>query len=211
MVVFINFLIRSSTLNPEYPYSCDHCDMVYSDLKEIKIHLLQHSESKSTQIICFVCSKVFSGKIKLHKHLLAKHEVRYKCVFIVIIMVFIIRLYYRSDVDVNRPYRCDICYEKSYTSFANLALHKASHIGHKPHQCSTCQRSFYKKSSLISHNTIHTGIKNFLCNDCGRSFTSSNILQQHKKTHTEIRKHICEVCEKAFHSPNDLRVHVNIE
>lgn len=76
-MLFFQLAIRSiSTTNPEFPYSCDHCHMVYSDLKKIQIHLLKHSESKSTQKICFVCSKMFSGKIKLHKHLLTKHDVR---------------------------------------------------------------------------------------------------------------------------------------
>lgn len=136
---------------------------------------------------CMVCAKTFSGHTKLTKHLINKHSVR-------------------NDQNVFKPFHCDKC-EKSYTTLANLSIHKASHMGVKPFKCDVCARSFYKETSLTNHMSIHTGLRKHQCDICDRGFTSANILQQHRKTHATHRSHNCSICSKGFYTSNDLRVH----
>lgn len=131
---------------------------------------------------CTICFKKFSAPTKLDRHLTSQHLVR-------------------NDFNVYKPHQCDDC-PKSYTTKANLVLHRAVHSGIKTFTCEICGRGFYKKTSLSSHMSIHTGIRKHLCTLCGRSFTSANILQQHKRTHSDVRRFICSVCSKGFHTSN---------
>lgn len=165
-------------------------DKVINDIPEIIADVPGHqSEKRSTTkstFNCAICAKKFSTSAKLERHSIQQHVVR-------------------NDINVHKPHQCDEC-PKSYTTKANLALHRAVHSGIKPFICEICNRGFYKKTSLSTHMAIHTGIRKHLCTVCGRSFTSSNILQQHKRTHSDVRRFICSVCSRGFHTSNGMDV-----
>lgn len=66
------------------------------------------STSKST-FNCVICLKKFSTSSKLDRHSVNQHLVR-------------------NDINVYKPHQCDEC-PKSYTTKANLSLHRAVHSG----------------------------------------------------------------------------------
>lgn len=61
------------------------------------------------ELICVVCSKKFTTNGRFQNHLVKKHSVR-------------------NDESIVKQFDCDKC-EKSYTTLANLTLHKRSHSG----------------------------------------------------------------------------------
>lgn len=77
---------------------------------EAKDHLSEKRSTKST-FNCLICLKKFSTVSKLDIHLSSNHLVR-------------------NDLNIYKPHRCDEC-PKSYTTKANLVLHRAVHSGKK--------------------------------------------------------------------------------
>lgn len=61
------------------------------------------------KINCNICEKYFVGKDRFEQHLIRKHTAR-------------------NDVNVLKPYECDVC-DKAYTTMANLNIHKVTHSG----------------------------------------------------------------------------------
>ncbi|XP_060060833.1 zinc finger protein 445 isoform X1 [Erinaceus europaeus] len=56
-------------------------------------------------------------------------------------------------------------------------------LGKKCHRCSTCGKTFKKRSHLLSHRRFHTGERPFKCRDCGKTFGWSSNLTRHMKNH----------------------------
>lgn len=81
---------------------------VIGDIETNDVIPEKSSTSKST-FNCQICPKKFSTSSKLDRHLTKQHLVR-------------------NDVNVYKPHQCDQC-PKSYTTKANLVLHKAVHSG----------------------------------------------------------------------------------
>lgn len=73
--------------------------------KEIEVASNEEAECN----MCIVCKREFSTNGRLQLHLTKKH-------------------YVRSDMGIVKQYQCDKC-EKSYTTIANLTIHKKSHSG----------------------------------------------------------------------------------
>lgn len=77
---------------------------------EAKEHLSEKRSIKST-FSCLICLKKFCSQSKLDIHLNNHHLVR-------------------NDLNIYKPHRCEEC-PKSYTTKANLVLHRAVHSGNK--------------------------------------------------------------------------------
>lgn len=90
----------------------------------------KRSASKST-FNCVICLKKFSTASKLDRHSVNQHLVR-------------------NDVNVHKPHQCDEC-PKSYTTKANLVLHRAVHTG----KDNRVKFDFSNDQRPFRHQTIH--------------------------------------------------------
>ena len=112
--------------------------------------------SQSKLHVCFVCSKTFSLKKYLKRHMKTHNG--------------------------KRTFSCQRC-AKSFLRQASLIRHTRIHTGEKPHRCSECTMSFTESSCLKNHMRIHTGEKPYSCSLCTKSFTQSSTLKNHLKIH----------------------------
>lgn len=74
-----------------------------NDASNIKLEVVDSTNT------CVVCQKQFSSDRRLQSHVIKKHFVR-------------------NDQNTVRAYQCDKC-EKSYTTAANLNIHRLTHSG----------------------------------------------------------------------------------
>uniref|UniRef100_A0A673I7Z5 Zinc finger protein 408 n=1 Tax=Sinocyclocheilus rhinocerous TaxID=307959 RepID=A0A673I7Z5_9TELE len=109
----------------EKPYQCDHCELRFSQVPELRRHLISHT---GEVYLCPVC-----GKALRDPHTLRAHE----------------RLH-----TGDRPYRCEQC-GKGYTMATKLRRHMKSHLGEKPHVCQVCGAKYTMMQSLQRHLQSH--------------------------------------------------------
>ncbi|OWF49776.1 PR domain zinc finger protein 4-like [Mizuhopecten yessoensis] len=133
--------------------------------------------------MCYVCGKVFVGRLNLRAHQKLLH----------------------ADV-VKRKWNCNMC-EQGFTSSAKLNDHMNIHMGIKPHTCQYCGKRFTDQSNLRQHLLTHTNVKRFSCNQCGNQFRQKIHLQTHMLIHTGEKNLQCSYCVKKFARESDRKQH----
>ncbi|XP_033740939.1 PR domain zinc finger protein 4-like [Pecten maximus] len=132
---------------------------------------------------CYVCGKVFVGRLNLRAHQKLLH----------------------ADV-VKRKWNCNMC-EQGFTSSAKLNDHMNIHMGIKPHTCQICGKRFTDQSNLRQHLLTHSNVKRFSCTQCGNQFRQKIHLQTHMLTHTGEKNLQCSFCVKKFARESDRKQH----
>ena len=77
---------------------------------------------------------------------------------------------------------CEYC-GKVFVNCSNLTVHRRSHTGEKPYQCSICEYTTAQSSKLTRHMKTHVQYK---CDYCDKTFVGRRIIDMHmKKKHLE--------------------------
>lgn len=146
---------------------------------------LTNSDWKSQTIdrafTCKICSKVFSYKCNLKRHV-------------------------RIHIGV-KSFKCDIC-GKVFLERGGMKHHLRTHTGEKPSKCNVCGKAFSNNGNLKSHMRTHTGEKPFKCDACGRAFSNNGSLKHHTHTHTGEKPFKCDMCGKFFSLSWNLKYHI---
>lgn len=86
---------------------------------------------------------------------------------------------YQSILLFLQPYSCMLC-GKQFRYSSNFIMHKRSHIGERPFECSVqnCKKKFLSKEQLKRHTMIHSGLRPYACSypDCGKAFNRRSTL-----------------------------------
>lgn len=106
-----------------------------------------------------------------------------------------LRCHYDSVHIAERKFSCDIC-GKAFVLKKNLKAHMLSHSNKREHVCSQCSKSFLFRWSLTAHERIHTGERPYACTweDCGKRFVTVSNLIQHQKTANHSEVVAVEIC-----------------
>ncbi|CAL4058842.1 unnamed protein product, partial [Meganyctiphanes norvegica] len=143
----------------EESYQCSLCNKVFSQNKQLRIHMSTHTamiQNLNTRPLpllfhttksvynCSQCHNNFSQKHHLVDHLMSHTG--------------------------EKPYQCYQC-DKAFSQKNNLIDHQRVHTGEKPHQCNQCDKAFSQNSNLIKHQRTHTGDKPYQCTQCDKAFS----------------------------------------
>lgn len=163
----------------------------------------------SEDIKCHICSKKCNIQSQLTHHLKNRHP------------------------EVETPFVCSSCPDKSYKTLTELNLHlgkehsdefQLAKQGNKIYvivkklQCPHCPNKFTSPSVLKTHITSHTKVKSYGCDICGAKFRYKFDIRKHKsgsRCQSVLEAGLgkgfkCNICEVAYKSKTSLKNHMKI-
>ena len=92
---------------------------------------------------------------------------------------------------------------------SQLKYHRErSHDEKRPHNCTKCDKKFYKKSDLSNHTKLHLGLKEHSCRYCYRKFAHISNLNRHILTHKKEKPYSCQICGQRYPQLATLNQHL---
>ena len=163
---------------------CDKCSKIFTRKEAIKKHIQSVHEGERN-FKCELCGKLFSAAQNLKRHQHLVHEGR-------------------------RDFICDTC-GKALAEKNDLKKHIAA-VHDKIYKCETCDpfRLFSSANALKTHiYTVHEGHRDFTCDTCGKSFSQPQRLKRHfRSVHLGEKNFPCHICGRAFADPYKVKIHV---
>lgn len=175
----------------ERPYACDNCSKAFSSKFKLMRHVLIHSDQR--QYRCTTCDKTFHRKDHLKNHIKVHNPVkrRYKC----------------EKEDCG----------KEYSSILSFKKHNAVHsVEEGSLDCKICGNLFSSKEDIVTHLKIHSGSRTmktpadrkYHCERCDRSFFTGKDVRRHMVVHTGRRDFLCQFCPQRFGRKDHLTRHI---
>lgn len=188
---------------PEFQgLQCKYC----SDLTHDAVHLKCHTKKMHHEIDlhnCKYCSKVYTEKSALLKHIKIKHtpdKEDKSCKFCK--TSFKNDRHYSNHIEYahRTTLDCKIC-GKELQNWKKLQYHEKAHLKFKKtsYNCDICSKVLKTKTGLRFHKIRHTGNFPFFCEFCGQGFVSTHSLTEHIGHHTKETRYTCDVCGKGFY------------
>ncbi|XP_075219400.1 uncharacterized protein LOC142323523 [Lycorma delicatula] len=164
-------------------YTCPDCGKQFQKASNFRQHQGIH-DIRRQLYRCKICGRSFAWKSTLNKHILT------------------------HSVNPNPPvFPCEYC-NKIYSSSSLLQAHiNRDHLKQRPHKCSVCQKSFFKKYDLKIHFRTHTNERPYICGTCGRGFGHVSHLIRHERIHSGQRPYQCSSCPASFIQSTSLASH----
>ena len=172
----------------------------------------------SDDLTCKECNSTFKTKQTLRQHMVYKHSGKiWKCDICKKTFNQSGTLATHKLLHTGFTIQCDVCDSKFRNTY-DLKVHKSRyHYGNleKKNVCSTCNKSFFKKSKLNEHLVIHTGEKPYKCNACDKGFSLRDNMRKHEKTYcAKLGKSLeigCDLCSSMFKTTSHLKRHKNLK
>ncbi|XP_041986007.1 zinc finger protein 250-like isoform X2 [Aricia agestis] len=161
-------------------FSCNICSKEYSQKHNLVKHILTHGDYKPFS--CNVCSKRFYQKENLDTHM-------------------------RIHGGEKTVFKCDVC-EKTFAHKRTLDNHKETHSTERKFSCEVCFKEFFLKRVLKAHMRTHTDEKQFSCEVCDKKFSVRDYMLKHMKTHSGEKPYTCHICQKPFSEKGTLNAHI---
>ena len=189
--------------------SCPVCGIVISRRRNLKIHMLVHSEEKPH--LCSECGQEFrqTGSLVAHmrKHRNERPFVCHVCAASFPLLGSL-NVHLQTHADV-KPYSCEEC-GRAFSRASDLSTHMARHSGLRAYGCSLCDQSFVTSSELTRHVRLHTGEKPYVCSVCQKRFRLKKTMMEHVRTHTNDKPYLCKTCGKTFAHVSTFRSHCRL-
>ncbi|XP_062588771.1 zinc finger protein 665-like [Saccostrea cucullata] len=159
---------------------------------------------------CVECSKEYSSKRALNRHIKTVHDVmKYNCDICEKVFSSKETMYHhrRGIHSDSKPYKCQQC-DATFSFNHSLRLHILKHSGARPFKCKECNKTYLTSNHLKMHvEGVHGGKKNYTCKICGKCFSYTTSLKVHEMTHGEYRPYRCNTCGQGFVNSHSLKYH----
>ena len=196
---------KIKTHNTDAP-RCTICDAVFGKMAQLERHMIKHDPSKLT---CEICSKSFvnEGALGLHrKRMHGDENTRFDCFicnksFAKLEILFSHEICHKS----KRPYKCELCPQKSFKNWSQFKDHKRRHSKRFP--CPKCPK-IYRSISDLAHHNYSAHVRTYDCKVCSKTFDDKDALNEHKARHLEEKNFLCSQCPRSFAEQGDLNRHV---
>lgn len=168
--------------------NCDHCDMKFYTVQDLKAHLQSdHPRAVQKSFLCDLCGSSFKEKkiLNAHRRFTHSNERPEKCptcgrCFKTKSQLKNHLVRHKNVSDLNLS--CEIC-GKMFVRAATLRDHVRRHNKEFSCYCSVCNKGFYRKYGLEEHMRTHTGDKPFSCEVCGYKCALGCNLLKHMRVH----------------------------
>lgn len=157
-------------------YQCSECEQSFTDGLMLISHLEAHGREDQERRLgrshyCNICGRTFDQAGMLQRHMKTQHEERFK-------------------------YTCPQCF-RSFRYPSDLDIHRSCHDPNRPFVCNTCELRFWTSKSLTTHQrlshsasepikTIEPGLKTdgvppkvFTCHPCNKMYTIRRSYMKH--------------------------------
>ena len=194
-------------------YVCDICKQAFRTAQYLYRHLVIHTDVFQ----CEQCSKTFSRKDSMQKHILKccpSLAEKYKIFYCeVCLRVFSKESGKRRHTEKCKSVQCKDCL-KIFVSQADLELHTCKMFDlddSAKYCCGRCAKAFQSLYYLKQHQQLHDNHNS--CERCGKSFLSNEELESHKglcETLEGIRLYgagKCSICFETFSNSKHFRNH----
>ena len=109
--------------------------------------------------------------------------------------------------DTKMEYICSTC-GKSFKRKSNLKQHENRHMSMAPYLC--CGKPFFPKSNMDRHMCSRHGCTKLnVCETCTKSFATNADLLRHQRREAGQKKHICTICGYKEEDSSKLRDHMS--
>ncbi|CAK1591993.1 unnamed protein product, partial [Parnassius mnemosyne] len=200
----VNILTKkTSGASTKYIFECDGCSKKFSTKDILAKHILYSHETQKN-------SDTTAGRTQVEQTAVSRLTKMFNCD----ICEFktsqkrCILAHLKAHV-AKRVYCCNNCGYKSIMK-SNLHQHMKIHTGEKPFSCNICEYKCIQKRSLQTHMKIHTGEKPFSCNICDYKCIDRSNLWYHMKIHTGEKPFSCNICEYKCIQKRSLQTHMKI-
>ncbi|XP_055314291.1 zinc finger protein 665-like [Sitodiplosis mosellana] len=184
-------------INPD-TFKCRLCKKETNGRPNLLKHIKSHQILQQKQFYCNLCEKNFERGYIYKAHVERVHKE----------IDLIEPEPEEDDLEISDyvDASCDLCSEKTFTSFNAVQSHYLDVHGTKDGYVKCCQKKFHRLHLIRDHMEWHRNPNIFRCDICNKSMTSRLTLSQHKVLHT--KKFFCEECQRSFRDANNLRKHM---
>ncbi|XP_053382432.1 uncharacterized protein LOC128549542 isoform X2 [Mercenaria mercenaria] len=194
-------------------FACDICKQAFKTAQYLYRHMVIHTDVFQ----CERCSKTFSRKDSMQKHILKccpELAEKYKIFYCeVCLRVFSKESGKRRHIEKCKSVQCKTCL-KIFISQSDMALHTCKMLDlddTAKYSCGRCSKAFQSLYYLKQHQQLHDNHN--ACERCGKNFASKEELDGHKglcETLEGIRLYgsgKCTVCFETFSNSKAFRNH----
>ncbi|XP_016303347.1 zinc finger protein 546-like isoform X1 [Sinocyclocheilus anshuiensis] len=191
-------VVQKANKNHHNTSVCKICSKSFSTKGRLQRHMLVHKNM--TPFCCGSCGNRFKSKLHLKEHERLHTERRSKN---------------RTEEPVNSwlshveiTLQPDSVHLNANSQQSTRLSLPAQGPGKFPFHCKICDKPFRRQKSMQNHMLLHQGDRNYPCIFCGRRFLKSWHLTEHLRIHTGEKPFGCNKCGKMFVQWNQARSHI---